>query len=360
MSREQCLICTADVGGLTNQRISLEIAAGIAHLTQRSLKVRHRLLNGAPEPILGNAPTALSIFDVLDVPSWISEVENEWEPVDGPAAQLDWTDLAGSVFSNGSLDPAPRESFAMGRDVLTGLGAASSEQTVEFSCRSLAFPSIFFAVGGQTKSELDDALRQIRPKPEYSRYADEMAGWLGDFNAAHLRRTDLLKGLHAYRQVTGDEVAMNLRSVFARDDLLVVCSDARGDDAFFDPVRREFREVLFLNELVLGISRWRESFNALPVHEENALGLITQEVAARAAGFVGTIGSTFTGAIHRERVRRDPNSPFWFSADYTPPGPQFTNCEFVEIADGPYSWNRLAYGMDAATLAWFRAWPEDA
>ncbi|MEE9415823.1 MAG: O-fucosyltransferase family protein [Acidimicrobiales bacterium] len=360
MSREQYLVCTADVGLLTNQRIALEIAAGIAHLTKRSLKVRKRRLGGAPESIAGTADTDLTIFDVLEVPPWISEVETDWEPHDGAAAQLDWTDLALAVFSDGSLDPALLDSFAMGRDVLTGLGDLGSERVVEFTGRSLAFPSIFFAVGGTTKFTLDDALRQIRPREEFSRYADDVAGWLGRYNASHLRRTDLLKGLQAYRQVTGDEVALNLRTVFERDDLLVVCSDAKGDDPFFDPLRREFREIVFLNELVLGIGRWRERFDALPVHEENALGLITQEVAARAAGFVGTIGSTFTGAIHRERVRRDPDSPFWFSADYTPPGPLFENCEYVEITEGPYSWNRLAYGMDAATLAWFRAWPEDA
>jgi hypothetical protein len=309
---------------------------------------------------MGDAPGDLSIFDVLEIPPWITEVEHDWEPHAGPAAQLDWTDLAGAVFADGSLDPALIESFAMGRDVLTGLGAFGSKRAVEFSGRSLAFPSIFFAVGGQTKAGLNDALRQIQPRQEYSLFAEEMAEWLGKFNAAHLRRTDLLKGLHAYQKVTGDEVALNLRTVFERDDLLVVCTDAQGDDPFFDPLRREFRQIVFFNELVLGISRWRQLFEALPVHEENALGLITQEVAARATGFVGTIGSTFTGAIHRQRVRRDPNSPFWFSADYTPPGPQFTNCEFVEIAEGPFSWNRLAYGMDAATLAWFRAWPEDA
>jgi hypothetical protein len=45
-------------------------------------------------------------------------------------------------------------------------------------------------------------------------------------------------------------------------------------------------------------------------------------------------------------------------ADYTPPGPQFRRCRFEEIADGTFSWNRLAYGMSPDVLGWFREWPE--
>ena len=89
-------------------------------------------------------------------------------------------------------------------------------------------------------------------------------------------------------------------------------------------------------------------------------GRIGKEVAARAQRFVGTIGSTFTSMIQRQRLLRDPNERFLYTADFTPDGPVFERGEFVEHRGGSYTWNRIGYAMSPDVLAWFREWPESA
>ena len=137
-----------------------------------------------------------------------------------------------------------------------------------------------------------------------------------------------------------------------------MCSEMRSDDVLFGPLRERFANVEFANDLILGAHR--RSFFDLPRHEDNALGLVTQEVATRARSFVGTMGSTFTGMIQRQRVIGDPTERFLYTADFTPPGPSFVDGEFREIHDGCFSWNRIGLNMSPDVLAWFREWPEAA
>ena len=69
---------------------------------------------------------------------------------------------------------------------------------------------------------------------------------------------------------------------------------------------------------------------------------------------------TFTAMIQRQRLLRDPNERFLYTADFTPDGPLFQHGEFVERQGGSYSWNRIGYAMSPDVLAWFREWPESA
>lgn len=335
--------------------------------------MRPQALAGAPNRIVAGALPETSIFDHLTVPDFVSVLDcgadtgsNSGSDIASGGARhldavnLEWDGLMNCAWHDGSFEAEDLASFAMGRTILDPASIPDAEH-IEFAGRLLSFASFFFAVGEQNTNVLRTVLPAVGPRPELVALADELATSLGTFNATHLRRTDLLKGLYSYREVTAEQVVRNLRSVFERSELLVVCSDAPGQDSFFDPLRREFPDVIFANEMLLGAPKWRGKFDELPVPDENALGILSQELAAHGKTFVGTIGSTFTGMIHRRRLELElADTRFLYTADFTPPGPQYEDCCFQEQHAGPFSWNRIGYGIGGPTLSWFREWPEAA
>ena len=222
--------------------------------------------------------------------------------------------------------------------------------------RPLSFYSYFFFAQPALRRQLHAVIRGVRPRRPYVEVAAKIANGLRHFNALHLRRSDLTIGIPAYAAVTPEDVAKNVASILPTDEQLVVCSEVDQADPLFDPLRARFKHLVFANDVIL--RDHRDDFFSLPRHEDNALGLITQEVAARAQRFVGTIGSTFTSMIQRQRLLRDPNERFLYTADFTPDGPVFDRGEFVERQGGSYTWNRIGYAMSPDVLAWFREWPE--
>jgi hypothetical protein len=224
--------------------------------------------------------------------------------------------------------------------------------------RALAHYSYFFFLEDGRRRALFDLLEQVRPRAPYRDLGRVLAGELGDFNAAHIRRTDLLVGVRDSRRVTPWMLRDTLAEMFPADVPLVICTEAEPDSDVFVPLRSHFPDVVFLNDHVLGAGRDR--FDALPRHDDSALALLSQEVATRATGFAGTLGSTFTGIIHRQRRLRDPSAPFCFTADFLGMDGRFVAGEYQPVRDGPYSWNRLGYPLDPDTLSWFREWPEVA
>jgi hypothetical protein len=355
----------ADIGLLTNHRMALEVAVGLAHLSGRQLSMP------LDEPI-GVGPGGImtgpdegrpsAIGDLFDVPIPVAGDEEWSEAVAAAGSEaLRWPTLTEAVFVPSEavdVESAMFRDFANGRTELATLhGRFEDIDNVEFIERPLTFYSYFFFVPGPERAALYELMNRVRPKAAFTELADRVVQELGGFNAAHIRRTDILKGIPASREVLPRQIAENLAGVVPTDEPLLVCSEASSESAVFGPLLDTFAEVHFLTD-VLTDQRWRGDFMSLPSHDDHALGLVTQEVAAAADRFVGTIGSTFTGTIQRTRLLQDPSAPFLFVADYTPPGPQFDRCQFHEIAEGSFTWNRLGYNMSPDVLGWFREWPE--
>jgi hypothetical protein len=158
--------------------------------------------------------------------------------------------------------------------------------------------------------------------------------------------------------VTGKEVVRNLGSRLSRDDLLVICTDTSCEADWFAHIRQYFRRTVFLDQLILGSDRWRAEFLALPYHDDTALALVTQLVAAQSACFVGTLFSSFTALVQRmQGFAGKPEFLFCYN-DWHPRLVRFARCEFVPVQDGPYSWNRILYPVYPNVFCWFREWPE--
>jgi len=352
-----------DVGLLTNVRMGAEIATGVALLADRRLSLPfEQPIPPAPRSSIPEAKQGrpATLLDLLEFPVEIVHPD-EWELLaDGPVEVVDWAEIGDAVCICDRAvdrdDPQLLE-FANGRTRF--LEPPSSDATVlELRGRLLSFYSYFFHGRPATLRRLHAMIRGVRPRRPYVALGAAIAADLPSYNAVHLRRSDLTIGIPAYGDVTPEHIATNLASILPAEQLLVVCSEVDGRDPLFDPIRHRFPQVVFANDLIL--HDHGGSFFSLPRHEDNALGLVTQELATRASGFVGTIGSTFSALIQRNRLLRDPNERFRYTADFTPDGPVFRDGEFVEIADGAYSWNRLRYAMSPDVLAWFREWPEAA
>lgn len=352
-----------DVGLLTNVRMGVEVAVGLAFLTGRRLSMPFEVPIGAaprssiPTPDRGRPA---GVLDLLELPIEVVAPE-EWATLEATRTEVfEWPEFGHLVcVCDGEIDTSDRQllDFANGRSRFVR-PPASDAPVVSLHGRPLSFYSYFFFARPALRRQLHAVIRGVRPRRPYAELAATIAAGFGQFNALHLRRSDLTLGIPAYGAVTPEDVAATVASILPRDELLVVCSEVDRSDPLFDPLRARFSKLVFANDVILGDHR--DDFFSLPRHEDNALGLITQEVAARAHRFVGTIGSTFTAMIQRQRLLRDPNERFLYTADFTPNGPVFRNGEFAERHEGCYSWNRIGYAMSPDVLAWFREWPESA
>lgn len=352
-----------DLGLLTNIRMGVEIAVGLAHLTNRRLSMPfEQPVPPAPRSSIADVDRGrpATVLDLLELPVEIVVPEEAEEVAALRTHTIEWPSFGHLVcVADGEVDRSdPRlTDFANGRTTFVR-PPISDAPVVAISGRPLGFYSYFFFAPPALRRRLHAVIRAVRPRRPYVELGARIAHDLGHFHALHLRHSDLTVGIPAYRDVTRDDIASTVARLIPNDEVLLVCSEVDGRDELFDPLRRRFDRIVFANDLILGDHR--DAFMSLPRHEDNVLGIITQEVATRAASFVGTIGSTFTAMIQRQRLVRDPTERFRYTADFTPKGPVFRDGEFLEIGDGCYSWNRIGYAMAPDTLSWFREWPEAA
>jgi len=357
-----------DAGLLTNRRMSLEIGVGLATLTGRRLSMPwdHRVGHApGPGPARHREPTVSGdddpgpkMLDLWEIPVGIAS-DAEWDAAaagDGPRV-LDWGIYTRCVYLAGpdKIPPPSIIDFANGRTRFVRV-PDTGDRAIHVVGRPLAWYSYFFHAAGETRRRLLDAVGSVQLHAPYRDLGAAIAADLGHYNVAHVRRTDFVRGNRAYAGVSPTRIAATLAAILPTDEPLVIATEADPGSTLFDPIRACFRDVVFLTDVILGDHT--ADFDALPFHEDNALGAITQDIAARAGRFVGTMGSTFTGFIQRERCRRDPSESFCYTADFTPRGPEFRNGQYVETHPGRYTWNRVRLRVEPETQAWMREWPE--
>ena len=348
----------ADPGLLTNRRMSVEIAVGIGALTGRRVSMPWgERIGGAPGPQPARGDERPTVGELWELPADIVPDE-EWSELSSHPARIDLSWHFGHCVyladDTAVPDPGVRQ-FAGGRTRFVRVPETDAE-VVSISGRPLAWYSYFFHATGAQRAKLLAAVGAVRLRDPFEKLASQIADKLGTFNVAHIRRTDLVRGIRAYAGVSPLQISETVEGRLPPDEPLVIASEADPSSSLFDPIRERYPDVTFLTELILG--DYASQFEALPVSEDNALGAVTQVVASRAVEFIGTMGSTFTGLIQRLRAQRDPDLPFLYTADHTPPGAEFENGEYQERLPGRYTWNRIGLTNDPGTLSWLREWPE--
>lgn len=359
--------------GYSNVRMSLDIGVVLAHLSGRTLvpyRFRMPRRHAPPEGDQRVQPPMLvpELFDI-PVPYDDSALLKTWILQPGALA-CEWPSLEDALFAQDGLpqDDARFLAFRNGRrHVLAFTPQQQAADDLNLKVPALAFYSHFFYVDAQRQREIVALMRALRPKAVYRQAVDAVLATLGPFNAIHLRRGDFLTnplsqlGLTRTRDLSGREVVNNLAARMDRHQTLLVCTDGVAREDLFGPIQQHFSQVVFLDQHLRDDARCRAAIEALPRFDEDVEALITQEVAASADVFAGSMYSTFTALIHRLRALGRGESDFLFCwDDFRSSFARYDRGAFVPDHGGPYSWNRLRYPVSADAYSWLREWPECA
>lgn len=357
--------------GFSNNKMSLDIAVILAHLTGRVLTpYRFRM----PRRVAVDAPPdqtvePMIVPELFDIPvPWSGEcLLKTW--ISPPDATLwTWAPVVDSVFcfpAAPSEDDPEFAAFRNGRQHVYSLSPEHEDvDDLHVRADALANYAHFFYLDADRRRDVIDLMRRLKPKAVYRAAADAVVTHLGPFNAIHVRRGDFLHNaltqhnITRTASVTGEEIVANLASRMDRAEQLVICTDGSPDEDVFTPIRRHFRHAVFLDE-VTASAGVREHLAELPRVDESVLALVTQLIASQARVFAGTMFSTFTGLIHRMRGLDGRDGSFLFTHnDFASPDVRFASCEFLPSSEGPYSWNRIRYPLSPDAYSWAREWPE--
>jgi hypothetical protein len=358
--------------GYSNNRMSLDIAIVLAHLTGRVLvPYRFRMPRRHPveqDPTAIPAPMVVPELFEIPVPwsgehllrTWISEPDS---------TRWDWEPVYDSVVCLDAVPPPDDERFRHFRNERTHVypvGLRSAEgRDLHITTQGLGNYSTCFYLDEQRGRDVVNLMRQVRPKEPYAAAAARIVNGLGTYNAIHLRRGDFLvndlarRGISRAATVSGREIVSNLAARMDRDDPLVICTDGAPGEEIFGPIQQHFRHSVFLDRHLRDDASARESVAGLPSAGEAVDALLTQLVAAAATTFAGTNFSTFTGLIHRMRGFADPGSEVLYCYnDFLSPLTRFDRGAFLPVDDGPFSWNRVRYPVSPDAYSWMREWPE--
>ncbi|MCR9138468.1 MAG: hypothetical protein NXI27_20875 [Alphaproteobacteria bacterium] len=363
--------------GLSNLVMSVELGVVVASLTDRLL-----ILKGNKTPVanvvqynglVSNAyPSRVTDLIDLGIPwiNWDESIEQKYAAQD--ICDVPPWDAVFYFPSHMSVDSDDFRSFAKGRkrlvtidDKLEHIPALSISGGKE--SLTLGYYSSFFYLGQSAQLQAYDALRGMKPKPEISLFSETVAQDIGSFNAVHIRRGDFKKTLGVTTlERQPSEVIEALDPHFSRSETLVIVTD-EADDPFFDEIKSAFPQHIFIDHHIL--QNHHSEFQDLPAHDSIALAYISQLVAAQSQDFIGTMTSTFSGAIQRMRGNLGKEELFkYLWNELPPPGAKLERGRhaigddilldkgtMVEDGEGPYSWNRVNQRLNQL---WMREWPE--
>lgn len=358
--------------GFSNNKMSLDIAVVLAHLTGRVLvPYRFRMPRRSPvEDASGRVHEPLLVPDLFDIPvAWSDEyLMKTWISVPG-ALECAWAPVFESVFAfpaSSVNEDARFQAFRNGRRHVYAFDEQHEEVAdLHINTLALGHYSYYFFLDDERRRGVIDLMRRLRPKRPYGEVAERVAASLGAFNAIHVRRGDFVANELAKEKisrttsVSGQEIVANLATRMDRDDPLVICTDGSSREELFGPIQQYFRETIFLDRYLRESANTRAMIAQLPRDDETVEALLTQLVASKAQVFAGTMFSTFTALIQRMRGLAGRDSSFLYCHnDFASPLVHYDRCEFLPVDDGPYSWNRIRYPLPSDAYSWMREWPE--
>lgn len=358
--------------GYSNNRMSLDIAVVLAHLTGRVLvPYRFRMPRRHPvDPGSDRVLEPMVVPELFDIPvpwsdehllrTWISEPD---------AARWDWGPIYDSVVCLDAVPPRDDTRFAdfrNGRSQVHVIGPRYEQgRDLHITTQGLGNYSSCFHLDDERRREVVDLMGRVRPKQPYLDAAERITTGLGAYNAVHIRRGDFVdnelarRGISRAATISGREIVSTLASRMDRDDPLVICTDGAAGEEIFGPIQQHFRQTVFLDRHLREDGGARDLVARLPREGEAVEALLTQLVAAGARTFAGTVFSTFTGLIHRMRGFADPHAEVLYCYDdFLSPLVRFDRGAFLPVDDGPFSWNRVRYPVSPDAYSWMREWPE--
>jgi hypothetical protein len=182
--------------------------------------------------------------------------------------------------------------------------------------------------------ELDKKISSVSAKKEYKELAKKIADSLGEFDGIHLRVTDF--PIYVYR-VTEDMFNKAISS-FDSGRKIVISTD----DPDSDMLKNIGKSAILLDKYIY--ENFFNEFKALPINDEIVFGLINNLVMHYSKDFIGTLGSTYTSYIQKNRINMGLNPSWKF----------FNDLNYQKT--GKYSWTRYPIADNAK--GWWREWEE--
>jgi hypothetical protein len=311
--------------GFFNNLMSLELAAGLSVLSNR------RLLLNTPEYPIFNSDKQMKILDLVDL--FLPHQTGDFSGLDSELLP-DLRFLRIGVPELVEFDDA--EVLATCNDQTLGYYSyvLAPDERVTYACNRL-----------------------IAVKEPYRRAALTIARELrqanGRFASVHIRRTDFIHDHEQSRATTADEILHNITIHVPLDDLLVIHSD-EADQNYFQEILDTYPNHCLLDK-VLFRAFYPETLDA------TELGLVSALVACHSDIFLGTMFSTFTGYIQRQRLLNGAKEEFLYIYNQRPEGLSFKDGRILENGMSGPTWDRIDMSDELKSICfWWREWPECA
>jgi hypothetical protein len=313
-------------GGLFNQLISLETAVGISSILNSNILVHSAIDLSSHSSSWEYKPVLIS--DVIDIDS-ISNVIIQKEPIKNKTHYQTQVDSLMNKFitvldSNNNI-----ESFKEGREQLI-----LNPQSFYYIENTLSYYSIMFF---NRTSDFDNSIKSVKFKNEYIDLAEKIAESLNNFCGLHVRLTDFTEQIHS----ASEKDISYAYLLLLKNNMPIVLS---SDDNHSKKIELIKDKVIFLEDYIK--QNFMKEFLQLTIPSKITFDLINLLVMTHSKDFIGTIGSTYSGYIHRSVNQKKNNSH------------HFKNIGDFENANGfPFSWN--SYGnIPISKRLWWREWRE--
>jgi hypothetical protein len=309
--------------GFFNNLMSLELAVGLSVLSRRNL------LFEEPRYPIFNSDKGLRLFDLVDL--FYPHEIGSYEGLDGELLP----DLHSTRLL--SADLFERKSAP----VLS----TCNDCTLGYYSYTLPHdPRVIYACN-----------RLIAIREPYRRLASgivrEIHKQHGRFACIHVRRTDFLNDHENADTVTADEICHNMACHVPQDCFLLIHSDEQ-DEEYFRPILD-----IWPNHLMIDAALFRWFFpHRLDAAE---IGIVSSLVATESDIFLGTMFSTFTGYIQRQRLLNGKQGGFLYLYNQRPGILSFQDGMILESGTSGPTWERIEMSEELKSICfWWREWPE--
>jgi hypothetical protein len=312
-------------GGLFNQLITLEIAVGISYFLKTPIYIHDmRKLPSLSESFENKINY---ITDFIDTSSF-DNIFFSKKVIEHPSSKQYHVKNLMNTFIPVTDGDKEIQEFAEGRKQLI-----IDNNKFYYFDNNLSYYSIMFY---NRTTSFDKYLKQLKFKQEYLDIANKISSAIGEFNGIHLRQTDFA---HQIYSVTEQEYDNAINLLKTNKNLVITCTDNIKSSIAIDDGR-----VLYIDNLIK--DNFFNDFKQLSVTSKISFDLICMLVMCNAKDFIGTVGSTYSGLIHRTLNQKNNNTHHWMNMGDISPTHGF-----------PFSWNSYDTILIGKKL-WWREWKE--
>jgi hypothetical protein len=312
-------------GGLFNQLISLELAVGISYLINDIINI-HGVIK---LPSYSNSFEEKNnyITDFIEIPNRDKIYFSKYLIKTPSSHQINISNLMDRFIQVDSGDK-DIDKFAEGRSLLI----LDQSKSYYFN-NNLSYYSIMFF--NRTKS-FNRKLRKIVFKKEYVEFAKMISDQIGKFSGIHLRQTDFKSMIYSVKKEEYDSAIFKLKQ---SSNLIAVSTDELDSK-----IALNYGDVVYIDNIIK--DNFLSDFKQLSIASKLSFDLICMLIMCNSEDFIGTIGSTYSGLIHRNINQRKNNTHHWINMG-----------DYQNISGHPFSWNSYDK-ISIGKKLWWREWKE--